>query len=167
MRVFSALRPPHNPIRITLFTFFLFVCFFYLCLHIFWPCYITSLIVFSLFISLLCVNAVFSSSSPIYDYIPTWYHEFIYNMQYFLSFCLYRFLIIIFFIFFPFAFPRFSVLFYPQEIFSLFFCLNNKSRNTLSSRTGRFFSFYTAVYPREFTPTRFSSTFLGKHTQQL
>lgn len=25
-------------------------------------------------------------SSSIYDYIPTWYHEFIYNMQYFLAF---------------------------------------------------------------------------------
>lgn len=89
---------PSIPIRRTLFTFFLFV--FYLCLHIFWPGYITSLIVL-LFFSLLhlccCFIKLDRENCPIYDYIPTWYHEFIHNMQSVLSLSLdisfYRFLI--------------------------------------------------------------------------
>lgn len=96
------------PISVTLFTFFLFASF-YLCLHIFWPGYITSLIA-PPFFSLWRVGVRDMARSPIYGYIPTWYHEFIYNMQQ----CFripYRFLIIIsFHCFFHVVFTFFSFL---------------------------------------------------------
>lgn len=62
------------PIRITLFTFFLFVLLF-----------MFAHFLASLHNVLHRCDELGRPSSSIYDYIPTWYHEFIYNMQYFLA----------------------------------------------------------------------------------
>lgn len=118
---------PPVPIQTTLFTFFLFASvffsFIYVCTFLAWLYNVSHRSPF--FVSLcVCVCKLTCDArggrsdpiSPIHDYIPTWYHGFIYNnMQYFLiPFNSYRFLIIIFSsLFFPFRCLHFSSLLFP------------------------------------------------------
>lgn len=146
---------------------FSFSCaFFYLCLHIFWPCYITSLIIFSFLfsVSLRCCKWV-ASFTPIYDYIPTWYHEFYLQHAVLCFFCFilsisYQNLFILYLLFF-FFFPRFFLL---SVVFFFFFnfCGHRKSlcfpfhqknfQYTLCPWTLLCWAIYlfTQLYPREF-----------------
>lgn len=173
----APLTPPgaHSNNIIYLFPFrFCFFSFIYVCTFLAWLYNVSHRSPF--FVSLcVCVCKLTCDArggrsdpvSPIHDYIPTWYHEFIYNnMQYFLiPFNSYRFLIIIF--------PHFSFL-SVVFTFLLFFFLSlfayQRQISTLSTSTTlmtvlwalmlwltvRSFSFFdiclpTRRYPREFS----------------
>lgn len=85
-------------------------------------------------------NVAFPPLSSIYDYIPTWYHEFIYNMQYFLSFAFVAidFLLkSLFYLLFSFCY------FQAFYIFTLVLCFY---RNACFCHRKSFFSFAISVH---------------------